>query len=212
MRTLNAPLLLIIGLLERRTLWAGNQRQKEAEQLPRLEIRAGLWDFSRGFSVHGDIQAVFDAEPPQEIEELIENDDDLSQHVLEREFAREFAGSSKVSKDVKTGRDAKKGEEEIKKGKSRRDSIYPFASPKLQRRLTQLTMDDDEDNDDDDEGDTTERLKALEKSSKRIEELLGKLCASLDEPPRTGSSVDDTIGETGTMQDLDRSVSADIDH
>jgi hypothetical protein len=136
----------------------------------------------------------------------------LSQQVLEREFAREFAGSSKVSKDVKTGRDAKKGEEEIKKGKSRRDSIYPFASPKLQRRLTQLTMDDDEDDDDDDEGDTTERLKALEKSSKRIEELLGKLCASLDEPPRTGSSVDDTIGETGTMQDLDRSVSADIDH
>jgi hypothetical protein len=69
-RTLNAPLLLVIGLFERRILWAGSRRQKEAEQLPpsKKNSRAGLWDFRRGFSVHGDIQAVFDAEPPQNIE------------------------------------------------------------------------------------------------------------------------------------------------
>ena len=76
-RTLNAPLLLIIGFVERRTLWAGTRRNKE-EELPKVKpSRAGLWDFRRGFSVHGDIQAVFDAVPPQEEQDAIDADDDL---------------------------------------------------------------------------------------------------------------------------------------
>lgn len=55
-RTLNAPLLLLIGVIERRTLWAGSRREYEAGHLPRSRSRPSLWDFSRGFSVHGDIQ------------------------------------------------------------------------------------------------------------------------------------------------------------
>jgi len=82
-RTLNAPLLLIIGFVERRTLWSNTRRNKE-EELPKLKpSRSGLWDFRRGFSVHGDIQAVFDAEPPQQVEDEINEDDDLGPNVLQ---------------------------------------------------------------------------------------------------------------------------------
>jgi hypothetical protein len=60
-----------------------------------------------------------------------------------------------------------------------------------------------------------ERLEALEKSSRRIESMLARLCGELDE--RTGrrtesSSDDEGTGLTGTLIDLDRSGTADIDH
>jgi hypothetical protein len=82
-RTLNAPLLLLISLFERRTLWADehsfpyhhhNLSLLKATAIrqdgifPRLSAWAAkklrFWDFSR-FSVHGDVQAVFETEPPQ---------------------------------------------------------------------------------------------------------------------------------------------------
>jgi hypothetical protein len=62
-RLFNAPMLLAIGLYERHQLW----------QAPKNEInqsykRTSLfqWTFS-GFSPHGDIQAVFDIEPPKNV-------------------------------------------------------------------------------------------------------------------------------------------------
>jgi len=92
-RTINAPLLLIIGFVERRTLWANTRRNKE-EDLPKVKLsRAGLWDFRRGFSVHGDIQAVFDAEPPPQVQDEINEDDDLSPEILQGVAAREMEHS-----------------------------------------------------------------------------------------------------------------------
>lgn len=59
-RLLNAPLLLLIGLYERRHLW----RAPKNEPLgPYKRSSFFLWTFS-GFSPHGDIQAVFDTDPP----------------------------------------------------------------------------------------------------------------------------------------------------
>ena len=60
-RFLNAPLLFAIGLYERRSLWASSERKSRRL---RYQSRFAFWNSSR-FSVHGDIQAVFDIEPSQ---------------------------------------------------------------------------------------------------------------------------------------------------
>jgi hypothetical protein len=57
-----------------------------------------------------------------------------------------------------------------------------------------------------------DRLGALEKSTVRIEEMLGRLCEALDDGPRKKSASPSEVGgETGTLQDLDRSRTADVD-
>jgi hypothetical protein len=213
-RTLNAPLLLIIGFVERRTLWYGIRRQKDAEQLPKAtQGRPGLWDFSRGFSVHGDIQAVFDAEPPQEIEDEIEAEDDLHTHALERAFSHEFGAASKgeENKDKDgVGHDPRPGLKRTmtnKSMKSRRDSVMPFVgmSQKMRDILNQGSEDED------DAEDMKSRLEALERSTGRIEQMLGRLCEELDDGPKRSVSSSVGGGETGTLHDLDRSGTADID-
>ena len=72
-RTLNAPILLLITVFERRHLWSdshsgvGGLGTASARKLLSLSTwifeLAAWWDFSR-FSVHGDIEAVFDFSPP----------------------------------------------------------------------------------------------------------------------------------------------------
>jgi hypothetical protein len=213
-RTLNAPLLLIIGFVERRTLWSGIRRQKDVEQLPKTpHSRLGLWDFSRGFSVHGDIQAVFDAEPPQEIEEEIDAEDDLNTHTLEQAFAREFGGPSKGTENKNSDgasdmpRPGLKRTQKSKSFKSRRDSVMPFVgmSQRMKDFLNEGSEDEDEDG-------WKSRLEKLEKSTGRIEEMLGRLCEELDEGPthRKRGESENVGGETSTLHDLDRSGTADI--
>jgi len=99
-RTLNAPLLLIIGFVERRTLWPNTRRNKEEDLPIPKPSRAGLWDFRRGFSVHGDIQAVFDAEPPEQVEDEINEDDDLGPEVLQGVVSREIHSSEDEDEEV----------------------------------------------------------------------------------------------------------------
>jgi hypothetical protein len=211
-RTLNAPLLLIIGFIERRTLWSGIRRQKDVEQLPKAPSRPGFLDFSRGFSVHGDIQAVFDAEPPQEIEDEIEADDDLGTHVLQTALAQELVGASNGGEDMDKDeeddipRPGLKRTMTSKSMKSRRDSVMPFIG--ISQRMRDLLNEGSEDEDDE----VRSRLEALEKSTGRIEEMLGRLCEELDDGPRKRSASSSMVGgETGTLDDLDRSGTADID-
>lgn len=191
-RVINAPLLLLIGFIERRTLWAGARRQREAEQLPKASSRANLWDFSRNFSVHGDIQAVFAAEAPESIEEQITNDGDLDNHVLEHEFAREFGAEAR-------GKLSRRGT-----GKSRRDSVAPFSG--ITGRLRTLLNEGSEDGDGED---VKTRLEAVEKTTLRIERMLQRLCEELDDG--IGRSGSGDAGQTGTMKDLDKSGTADMD-
>ncbi len=192
-RVLNAPLLLFIGIIERRILWAGAQRQKEAEQLPKFDYsrKNKFWNFSRGFSVHGDIQAVFDMEPTREIEHEIEQDDDLGRHLMEEEYNRQFGTDG--AKDEAVQQRGRNGT-----GKSRRDSVAPFIGPR------DLMSDSD-----DGDGVVKERLDALEMGMGRIEKLLGRLCEALDDGVKRSSSPEH--GETGTLRDLDQSGDADLD-
>lgn len=82
-RILNLPILLVIGWYERRTLWMSDKpRPYRAKRIdwrnpdgPRA-TNSPSWAISR-FTVHGDIHAVFDIDPPQSVLDQITEEDDL---------------------------------------------------------------------------------------------------------------------------------------
>ncbi|MCJ1446280.1 MAG: hypothetical protein MMC23_006785 [Stictis urceolatum] len=83
-RILNMPLLLAIGLYERRALWSEERRRRAAlaGHPPRKSAWwvGRKWDQAWGsFNMHADIQSVFDAEPPPDPSE------DCDQGIDERE-------------------------------------------------------------------------------------------------------------------------------
>ncbi|KAK6598331.1 nonselective cation channel [Botrytis cinerea] len=128
-------------------LWAGPRRQKEAEQLPRPPHRPRLWDFSRGFSVHGDLQAVFDAEPPSDIADEIGMEADnvvpRDRNVFENDFAQEFNGSKKSKskseqKPVNPREHMKRRDTANSAKRIRRDSVAPFAGMTIPKHLRDL--------------------------------------------------------------------------
>lgn len=82
-RVLNAPILLIIALYERRSLWKPSKRIRAIGPTKRSTWKFWSWNT---FSVHADLQAVFEEEPPQEIIDRIDEDDDVEQAVLENSF------------------------------------------------------------------------------------------------------------------------------
>jgi hypothetical protein len=83
-RVLNAPFLLLINLYERKYLWKHRKRNPHGAL---KRGKASFLNFTQ-FSVHGDIQAVFDAEPPQAVIDEIEEEDVLDEDILEVGIAR----------------------------------------------------------------------------------------------------------------------------
>lgn len=185
-RALNAPILLLIGVIERRVLWARN-----VGPLPgsRPRSRAGLWDFSRGFSVHGDIQAVFDSAPPDSLQSEVLVDDEPDHDVFEDAFVREQQPEA-----VRRG--SRRGT-----GRSRRDSVAPFGMSS--DRVNTMSIEEDSE-----EGiNMRSRIKKLEMSTARIESMLSRLCEQLDSGTASVAGA-----ETGTLVDLDRSGTSDIEN
>ena len=66
-RFINAPVLLLIGLWERRRVWARRSKSRGARS----------WRYFPGLSPHGDIQVVFGSEPPPEVMDALEKLDVL---------------------------------------------------------------------------------------------------------------------------------------
>ena len=169
-RSLNAPLLLIIGYLERRALWAGSRRSVFSPRRTRGWFR--LRDISRGFSLHGDIQAVFDSAPPETTQDEINDTDDLEEE---------------EQVDVAVGPDRptlSRTNSSMSRPKSRRDSMAPFGG-KLKEQLRD-SLHDAAESDSDNGTDTGTRLDRLEKSIKRIEGLVGRLVQNLIEEEDDG--------------------------
>jgi hypothetical protein len=208
-RIINAPILLFISFIERRTLWPTTKRPRDAEQLPltpRAKLKPRPWDISRQFSIHGDIQAVFDAEPPAEIENEIQRDDDLNHTTFEDAFNQEFGGEI-------LGSSRRSSSNKRVNGKDRRDSVAPFGG--LSRKLSQLIKEEDEEDDEHTENcnkhneEVRNRLHALEQTTLRIEKLLGKLCEDLDDElgmgklPEGTKSRGEGESEVVTLEDLD---------
>jgi len=98
-RVLNAPLLLLIGLIERETLWDWRNRRhlpdlvgwktKNTRRIPFWTRFVEFWSLDR-FNVHGDIQAVFDEDPPEHVLAEIDALDDSHSEALHRKVAADL--------------------------------------------------------------------------------------------------------------------------
>ena len=108
-RVINFPILMVITLFERQTLWLSDKNIHNRAKIafknpfsPRKTVKGwwyrmlSFWDFSR-FSVHGDIAAVFDIEPPQSVLDEISKDDEDGEgigKIVNQDFYSQFAADS----------------------------------------------------------------------------------------------------------------------
>lgn len=164
-RFLNAPILLIISLYERKTLWA-TANQRTLPSGPRQKL--AFWKVSR-FSVHGDLQAVFDTEPPQSVVDQISQDGNLSINILEEE-AHESRGKRRSERrPVRT--------------------LSTSSANDLTEQLSELLRDHSDQT-------VKPRLDAMEESIKRIEGLLLKVSQGMNNGSK--DEEDDRKGQAGS--------------
>ncbi|WPH04365.1 Hypothetical protein R9X50_00725500 [Acrodontium crateriforme] len=71
-RVLNAPILLLVSVYERRYLWKRGSTPLTTP--PRTMTWLTMWE---RFGAHGDLHAVFDREPPQEVTDEMDDIDDV---------------------------------------------------------------------------------------------------------------------------------------
>ena len=165
-RVINLPILLAIGWYDRHYLW----RPAKAKVYTQVRTRS-LFDFSR-FSVHGDIQAVFDTDPPDYI---YDEDSDLEDAPVER--VRLDSGSHL------------NGDRESRAKRLRKGSTASVTG--LTEQISEMLHDHNG-------ASVKGRLEKLEASSGRIELLLRKLCDEGSED--TGKSAqpeDDEADDVG---------------
>lgn len=193
-RILNAPLLLIISYFERKALWSRPRREKGT--LHRNKSVTNIWDLSRGFSVHGDIQAVFDSAPPEENEddEAISETSDAA--VPETNQIQELTPPQEAQVRPDLSRTQSKAGS--MRSRSRRDSMAPFGG--LKEQLKDM-LNDDENGDD-----TETRLQKMEISMQRIEKLLEKIVITLQEDKK---EEDEEEGEITPLEDQDQILEAE---
>lgn len=196
-RTINFPILLFLGFYERRNLWVTPRNTNLNSTNPGGNTRRSRWwDFSR-FSVHGDIQACFESEPPQELLDELEDEDVLDPSIIE---AQEQAGQqhhTPQNKRLSVGSANQQSTSPVRfrgsHGATRHESLIPSSlgghggHSQLAELIQEL------------QPDVGKRLDALEKSNKRIEGLLKRLCENMldedsDESDDAGSRPPSRLG------------------
>lgn len=242
-RTLNAPVLLLISLYERHTLWRDDRHRHRpgppaqgVDWKRRYDSKPGswtlvknFWDFTR-FKVHGDIQAVFETEPPQSLLDDIAEEDDLHgvetpgrtlHAALEDQFPgirnpqRRGESSSrsprrsenktkgKLAPGMSAGRSRSSGSDHLKVVfGSPSDESGRSRESKLKKRTTRMDSIVDYNADGSALDEANERLHKLEESVARIEEML----ASAIEQRNPG----DREGEDGADSDVDPSLNQEL--
>ncbi|KAI9812030.1 MAG: hypothetical protein M1827_004922 [Pycnora praestabilis] len=157
-RFLNAPILLLVGIYERRMLWSAAKPRIYGPSKPRSRLR--FWGFSR-FSVHGDIQAVFDADPPKSTSDDITDANLVHADNEENGFLRPPRREREGSPDG-THQRRRFGKESI------------ASMPDVPEHLPDLLQEIH-----DGGSNTKTRLETLEASTMRIEEMLKRLCENV---------------------------------
>ncbi|KAK6336278.1 hypothetical protein TWF696_001840 [Orbilia brochopaga] len=184
-RTLNSPILLLLAFLERRAWWAPHPSGKARKGRPPLTKRAiSMPGISKGFSAHGDLQAVFRAETVR----MQEEQEAAERLAAERLAAAESDGGPHVSfspgyqiREANGSRDGPGGGgggpgswggsagASMLRKMSRRDSVMPFGDMAEQLRAILSTADDESDSG------VGQRVKVLEDRLRNIEEMLEAL-------------------------------------
>ena len=172
-RTINAPLLLVLSIYERRRLWG----MKRLTVKPKLNF----WSISR-FSVHADIEAVFDSDPPQSIVEGGSEPEENPDPGALVAPSISFDGKAASRPESQRGKQTKTAK--------RKDSMATMEG--LTEHLSEWLHGHDSNG-------LAGRLEALERSTRRIEGLLIKLSQDLDDD----SSDSETISRARTAQDAD---------
>ncbi|EXJ85892.1 hypothetical protein A1O1_06261 [Capronia coronata CBS 617.96] len=207
-RTLNMPTLLVIAWYERKTLWMSDKpRPYRARRIdwkntngPR-PAESPYWALSR-FSVHGDIHAVFDIDPPQPVLDKIAEEDDLEygdgigkavNNNLSRGFnpapvsrrssrasdsKRRMSASSKAERHQSKDRRTPKGSprEEFRDSSEAEDEgSHPPHHRKMMRGERMDSIVDYSDDGDDKLLEANTRLHKMEAAITRIEAMLSQL-------------------------------------
>ncbi|TFB06261.1 putative acyl-CoA dehydrogenase IBR3 [Trichoderma ghanense] len=141
-RLVNLPLLLLIAVAERRLLWPAKTFDTGT-----VGSLAQKWFWQRWqLSAFQYIRAVFDVPPPDDVHDDIAVDDDLTHHLIRRQYARQET-------------------HDTTRKTSRRDSMFEVP-PKLRGSLTETG---------EDVGDLVSRLVAMEQAMARMEGMLSRL-------------------------------------
>ena len=171
-RILNAPLLILLSLYERRSLWPKGSRHSGIKHRQSQSAKLGSKYFSR-FSVHGDVTAVFRVEPPRE----------PSAHLTFEEpshpRARETRATSVPNGSRGTSIAASREREWFGRSSSspqpwRRASVWSLGG--VEEHVSNILHEEA----DDGNKELRSRLQKLEESTARIEEVLGRICEAMD--------------------------------
>lgn len=146
-RVTNLPILLAIAWYDRNYLW--KPAKPKAFQQPKPH---SFWDFSR-FSVHGDIQAVFDTDPP---EYIYDESSDIEDYSEERQTIQSTSQAN----------GKQNGDGEFRARRLHKESTTSVVG--LTEQLSDMLQKHDG-------ASIKERLEILEASTGRIELLLRKL-------------------------------------
>lgn len=170
-RSINLPVLLLIAIAERRLLWP--------EKKKRTPRTGWFWERWR-ITTHGDIQTAFAISPPDSVEDDIAVDDELTHHMIRRQYIRQH---STAAQDILKAPVAPEPEPQASGGQSvlsrrpssfkpptRRDSIAPYGD--LDQQVKDILNESHE------VGELHSRLRTLEQTMARMEVMLGQLCGS----------------------------------
>lgn len=169
-RLVNLPLLLIIAMAERRFFWGAGSKTET------VYPRARKWFWRKWqLSAHRYLRAVFQVPPPDDVHNDIAVDDDLTHHLIRRQFTSETSAQTQVPRKP-----------------SRRDSMFPGLATKLRGSFTEGSEDY--------EG-MAGRVASMEKSMRRMEIMLARLLP--EEEEALDDEAPDEMGESSTLKEGD---------
>ncbi|KAH7034990.1 uncharacterized protein B0I36DRAFT_317374 [Microdochium trichocladiopsis] len=181
-RLVNLPVLLLIHVLERRLLWPNSTSTEElSDQIRPLKKRNSFW---RNWKItnHGAMEAVFEIDPPASVSADIAVDDQLTHHAIRRQFGRQQSTNmveQRSSGAPSQRADGQNGDGAPLKTVRRRDSIAQYGLEDQVRNILHETTDMET---------MQSRLETLERSTRRIEKMLRKMCSA---PPSENGTIED---------------------
>lgn len=175
-RILNSPLLLPLCFYERRSLWPRGPRAPQTKHRQSRSAKIGNAYFSR-FHVHGDIGAVFDTEPPP-LESTTPGHLTFEEPNIPQRDRRDRPNASHANSRAASVGTSQEREWLPRSSSSprprRRASVWSVGG--LEEHVAGLMHDDHGEVN----RDVLLRLRKLEKSTERIEEMLNRICESMD--------------------------------
>lgn len=174
-KIVNLPVLLFIAVTERRLLWPSRGSKSNAWPIK-------LWK-KWNMSAQSSLRAVFELPPPEDVAEDIAVDDDMTRHLIRRQFTRQTTNEWKRSVSHTP---------QPSHTPSRRDSIFPGIHKRLRGSFTEG----------EDHESLSNRMDDIEKTMARMEVMLARLLPE-SEAGTNNDIEEDGMGESSTLRERD---------